>query len=103
SKQPTDEPKSTQPKEESKPGTEQKDKPSQGTKAVPPWKGPVDYSSVPNPKNTGPGLKYTDPTHKARILEHNRKANGGLLRSDIDGTILDPPQRAVGGAPKNMN
>jgi hypothetical protein len=63
-----------------------------GLASLPPWKGPVDYSSVPNPPSdaVGPGRDFTD-SHKERLRARNRSANDGLLRSDLDGTVLDEP------------
>jgi hypothetical protein len=75
---------------------------------LPPWKGPVDYSSIPNPKSgVGPRKKFTNQAHKKRLREHNKKINDGHMRSDIDGSILDEPGKDVspgmGGSPKNWN
>ena len=69
---------------------------------IPEWKGPVDYSDILDSKTVGPGKVFT-PAQKAKILEKNRNANGGLLRSDIDGTILDAPAKDMPGTKTNMN
>lgn len=64
---------------------------------IPKWKGPVDYSTVPNPPRdaVGKGKEFTH-AHKTRLREHNRKMNGGLLRSDLDGTVLHKPIKGSG-------
>jgi 5-methylcytosine-specific restriction endonuclease McrA len=67
---------------------------------LPKWKGPIDYSSVPNPRQdaVGPGREFNHD-HKVRLREHNRKKNGGLLRSDLDGSVLKQPTQ---GSADNM-
>lgn len=71
--------------------------------AIPKWNGPVDYSAVlTDSKFVGPGKNFT-ATQKKKILEANRKANGGYLRSDLDGTILDAPVQSKKGVKANMN
>ncbi|HVU99126.1 MAG TPA: RHS repeat-associated core domain-containing protein [Puia sp.] len=69
---------------------------------IPAWNGPVDYSKLPEPRKVGPGLETT-VAQRQRILDYNRKMNGGYLRSDIDGTILDPPTNVAKGQKANMN
>lgn len=66
-----------------------------GEAAIPKWNGPVEYSTVPNPPPgaIGEGREFT-PAHKERLREHNRKMNSGLLRSDLDGTLLHEPTKA---------
>jgi RHS repeat-associated protein len=62
----------------------------------------IDYSKLKEPRKVGEGL----PTTKAqrdRILEANRKANGGMLKSDKSGKVLDPPSQSKKGIPANMN
>ena len=66
------------------------------------WKGPVDYSSLKEPRKVGPFLKTT-PTQRQRILAHNKKINGGVIRSDEDGTIADLPKLVPKGGKANMN
>lgn len=77
------------------------DKPKlKGDAAIPKWKGPIDYSSVPNPRADaiGPGREF-NPDHKVRLREYNREKNGGLLRSDLDGSVLHEPTK---GSADNM-
>ena len=66
------------------------------------WNGPVDYSVLKEPQTVGPGLKTT-PTQRQRILDYNRLMNGGVLRSDIDGAVLDAPANVPKGGKANMN
>ncbi len=82
--------------------THSKVKATTSTKRVPEWNGPVDYSHLKDSKFVGPGKNFTQ-AQKAKILEANRKANGGYLRSDKDGTILDAPVQSKSGVPANMN
>ncbi len=77
-------------------------KSKKNNKTIPKWKGKVDYSPVHNSKNPGAGKDFTTE-HKKRLLEHNRKMNDGILRSDLDGTILDAPVQSKKGIPANMN
>jgi hypothetical protein len=48
------------------------------------------------------GRKFT-PAHRARLLEANKRANGGVLKSDISGKILDSPVQSRKGVKANMN
>jgi len=68
-----------------------------GEAAAPKWKGPIDYSPVPNPRPeaVGPGRNF-QYDHKVRLREYNRKKNGGLLRSDLDGSVLNEPSKGSG-------
>ena len=61
-----------------------------------------DYSNLPDPKNAGPGKKTTS-TQRKQILKQNKDRNGGVIRSDQDGSILDPPSKMVKGQKANMN
>ncbi|HTO38303.1 MAG TPA: hypothetical protein VL021_07755, partial [Brumimicrobium sp.] len=56
------------------------------------WKGPVDYSDIPDPRNAAAGKKFTT-NQKAAIKDKNQAANNGYLRSDQDGTFLNPGQK----------
>ncbi|MBT2563794.1 HNH endonuclease [Pedobacter sp. ISL-68] len=68
---------------------------------VPKWNGPVDYSSVKEPNTVGPGLETTR-TQRQRILDYNKKINGGLLRSDEDGSVLNMPTNVPKGGKADM-
>lgn len=62
----------------------------------------VDYSSVKNPPNIGPGKDFT-ARQKREFLELNREANGGMVKSDIDGTMLTKPQKSRRGVTPDQN
>jgi RHS repeat-associated protein len=62
----------------------------------------VDYSNLKEPNKVGPGLETTK-AQRARILEANKAANGGVLKSDKSGKILDAPTQSKKGVPANMN
>ncbi len=47
--------------------------------------------------------KATTKNQRAKFLEQNRNANGGVLRSDGDGRVLSEPQKSVKGQKANMN
>jgi RHS repeat-associated protein len=66
------------------------------------WGGPLDYSSLKAPRIVGPGLETTT-AQRLRILEYNKKMNGGVLRSDLDGSIIDMPTNVPKGGKANMN
>jgi filamentous hemagglutinin len=51
------------------------------------WKGPADYSSIPDPKNVGASTKPT-PRQVAAMKAANRAQNGGVLRSDLSGDVM---------------
>jgi RHS repeat-associated protein len=68
----------------------------------PQWKGPADYSGIPDHSSVGPGKKFT-PSQKKKFREHNAKHNDGVLRSDLDGRPLDPPVQSKKGVKANMN
>ena len=60
------------------------------------------YGHLPNPRNFGPGKKATT-LQKKKILEENRKMNGGVLRSDGDGRLLNNPSKSEKGVPSDMD
>ncbi|MBT9484331.1 RHS repeat-associated core domain-containing protein, partial [Sediminibacterium sp.] len=62
----------------------------------------VDYSGLKSPKKVGPGLETTK-AQRARILEANKQANGGVLKSDKSGKVLDAPTQSKKGVKANMN
>ncbi|MBL3549160.1 MULTISPECIES: DUF4280 domain-containing protein [unclassified Chryseobacterium] len=66
-------------------------------KAIPPWKGPTDYSGInTNRFKIKPNADFT-PAQKKAIYDANMKHNDGILRSDLDGTVLEMPQKSVKG------
>ena len=60
------------------------------------------YGHLPNPRNYGPGKKATT-LQKKKILAENRKMNGGVLRSDGDGRLLNNPSKSEKGVPSAMD
>ena len=64
--------------------------------------GVVDYTEIPDPQNVGAGKDFTRAT-KRTILEKNRAANGGTIRSDMSGVECVPPKQSKAGVtpPKN--
>lgn len=71
-------------------------------KKVGKWKGPADYSDLIDSKFVGKGKKFT-PAQKRKILERNKQHNDGVLRSDLDGSILDEPIQSKSGQKANMS
>jgi RHS repeat-associated protein len=65
------------------------------------WKGPCDYSCIADPKN----LVNTKPTpRQVREMKRlNREHNDGLLRSDMDGTILVDSKKSMRGVTPPSN
>ncbi|MGN6568100.1 MAG: HNH endonuclease, partial [Flavipsychrobacter sp.] len=61
----------------------------------------ADYSSVPDPKNAGPGKKFT-PAQKKAYIKENMKQNGGVIKSDKSGETLDMPVQSKKGVKANM-
>ena len=60
------------------------------------------YKDIPNPKNAGPG-KATTAKQRRLLLERNMEINGGVLRSDGDGRVLNMPHKSVKGKKADMN
>ena len=52
------------------------------------------YSDVASPKNAGAGKRFTQ-RQKREILEANMEANGGVLKSDGDGRLLNFPRKML--------
>jgi hypothetical protein len=65
------------------------------------WKGPVDYSSLKEPKNVGEGKDFTPAQLKA-AKELNTKQNNGTLKSDIDGQPMNPSKQSQKGVKADM-
>ncbi len=66
------------------------------------WKGPADYSTLKDSSSVGPGKNFTQ-TQKTKIRDLNRQHNGGLLRSDLDGTFLRNPRQSQKGVTPSKN
>jgi hypothetical protein len=62
----------------------------------------VDYSSIKNPPNVGPGKDFT-LRQKQEALELNKAANGGIVKSDASGTTLVQPQKSQRGVTPDPN
>jgi RHS repeat-associated protein len=60
------------------------------------------YNDVPNPKNVKEGGNFTK-SQKKNILEENKKQNGGVIKSDESGKVLDTPTQSRKGEKANMN
>lgn len=60
------------------------------------------YSQIPDSKSVGPNKKFT-AVQKQKILEANKQANSGDLRSDLSGKKLDPPVQSKKDVLSNMN
>jgi hypothetical protein len=54
------------------------------------------YSDMPDSPSVDKGKDYT-PAQKRKIMERNRERNGGVLRDDVDGTLLVPAQKSLKG------
>jgi RHS repeat-associated protein len=54
------------------------------------------YSNLQDPKNVGAGKDFT-AAQKAAIIEQNMKNNGGVVKSDMSGQVLVPPQKSMKG------
>ena len=60
------------------------------------------YSDIPDPKNVGQGKDFTAATKK-KILEQNRRANEGVIRSDQSGVELVPSEKSQAGVTPQAN
>ncbi|BBP61609.1 hypothetical protein [Pseudomonas sp. St316] len=62
----------------------------------------VDYSSIEDPPNVGPGKDFT-LRQKQEALELNKAANDGVVKSDSSGTVLVKPQKSQRGVTPDPN
>ena len=69
---------------------------------LPRWNGPVDYSSVVDPLNVMASSRPT-PRQASQMKDLNRQANGGLLRSDIDGSLMVDSLKSTRGVTPPRN
>ena len=60
------------------------------------------YSVLDSPKNAGPG-KNTTYNQRQKILQENMKQNGGVIKSDGDGRVLNMPSKNIKGGKADMN
>ena len=67
-----------------------------------PWKGPTDYSKIPNPKNVDASTKPT-PRQRSEMLKANREHNDGILRDDRTGEVMVESQKSQKGVTPPQN
>ena len=60
------------------------------------------YSSLSDPENVGPGKDFT-AAQKSKIIQQNRLNNNGVVRSDLSGKVLTPPQKSMKGITPSPN
>ena len=60
------------------------------------------YANLVDSPFVGPGKAFT-ASQKAKILQQNLGANGGVLRSDLNGEILVLPSKSVRGVTPPAN
>jgi RHS repeat-associated protein len=82
-------------------GTEEV-KAAETTNTVGETKASSPYANLKEPNKVGAGLETTK-AQRTRILEANKEKNGGVLKSDKSGKVLDPPVQSKKGVPANMN
>lgn len=65
------------------------------------WKGPTNYSGVADPKN----LINTKPTPRQvrQMKEANMAHNNGVLRSDLDGSLMVQSKKSTRGVTPSSN
>lgn len=61
-----------------------------------------DYSTIPDPKNVKSGGDFSAKQREG-ALNVNREANGGEVRSDGDGRVLEPPKKSQKGVNPSPN
>ncbi|MBI2285191.1 MAG: hypothetical protein HYU71_15880 [Bacteroidetes bacterium] len=67
------------------------------------WKGPINYSEhLPDPKNVAAGKKFS-PQQLKDAKKLNMELNGGQLRSDLDGSVMNPSKQSKKGVKADMN
>ena len=54
------------------------------------------YANLVDPPGVGPGKDFT-ATQKAQIIQQNKQANGGVVRSDLSGIELIQPLKSMKG------
>ena len=63
---------------------------------------PTPYSNLPDPSNVAPGKDFT-ASQKAQIIQQNKLKNNGVVKSDLSGQILVPPQKSMKGVTPPAN
>ncbi|MCR8559924.1 RHS repeat-associated core domain-containing protein [Mucilaginibacter sp. BJC16-A38] len=67
-----------------------------------PWNGPVDYSGLPQPLNIAEGKDFS-PSQLKNAKELNAQQNGGSLKSDADGSPMNPSKQSQKGVKADMD
>ena len=57
---------------------------------------PAPYSNLTDPINVAPGKDFT-ASQKAQIIQQNKLNNNGVVKSDLSGQTLVPPQKSMKG------
>jgi hypothetical protein len=68
----------------------------------PKWKGKTDYSHIPNPKNLNASTRPT-PRQVREMKAANRAHNGGVLRSDATGKVMQDSAKSKSGVTPPSN
>lgn len=68
----------------------------------PKWKGPTNYSNIPDPKNVTASTRPT-PRQVAAMKAANRKQNEGVLRSDLSGKVMVDSAKSRSGVKPPSN
>ena len=63
---------------------------------------PAPYSNLPDPSNVAPGKDFT-ASQKAQIIQQNKINNNGVVKSDLSGQTLVPPQKSMKGVTPPAN
>ena len=63
---------------------------------------PAPYSNLTDPSNVAPGKDFT-ASQKAQIIQQNKLNNNGVVKSDLSGQILVPPQKSMKGVTPPTN
>ena len=63
---------------------------------------PAPYSNLTDPSNVAPGKDFT-ASQKAQIIQQNKLNNNGVVKSDLSGQTLVPPQKSMKGVTPPAN
>ena len=63
---------------------------------------PAPYSNLQDPSNVAPGKDFT-ASQKAQIIQQNKINNNGVVKSDLSGKTLVPPQKSMKGVTPPAN
>jgi RHS repeat-associated protein len=59
------------------------------------------YTNLNDGKSVGPGKDFT-ASQKKKIIEENKKRNGGIIKSDMSGTVANPAKQSKKGQKADM-